>query len=228
VDLVRAARPKPHARLVRRDSSCSRRSMNLIFVAPALAFQIACSRPSAQAPSPPSASPARRGSGVIVYAIALGPPNLTVSSPPIGAIDHPPKHGRIVAYGPARTCSARPTRWSSTAGSKLHRGRAARQLRPSHGSLADPTPAVRRSTPARSSPTSRGDRPPEWVRAKDSGPYGTYLSASNQDSDSGLVALLAGGCMFADRCASPARTCGSVGADALGGTISEAAGGQAR
>ena len=80
---------------------------NLIFVAPALAFQTACSLPD-RAAAPSRAIVALAGSAaaaaVIVYATALGPPNSDrVGNPAVQyAIQHPPKRGRIVAYaGPS-------------------------------------------------------------------------------------------------------------------------------
>jgi len=80
---------------------------NLIFVAPALALQIACSA------SDRLAAPTRLVVGlvasaaagaVLVYAAILGPPNADrVGNPAVQyALEHPPERGRIVAYaGPS-------------------------------------------------------------------------------------------------------------------------------
>jgi hypothetical protein len=79
---------------------------NLIFVAPAAAFQIACSAPDRSGPVPrlPIAIPAAAAvASVLVYVAVLGPANNeAVAYPAVRyALHHPPKRGRIVAYAGA-------------------------------------------------------------------------------------------------------------------------------
>jgi hypothetical protein len=79
---------------------------NVIFVAPAVAFQIACSAPDRTAPVPrlPIVIPAVAAvASVLAYALILGPANNdAVAYPAVRyAVHHPPKHGRIVAYAGA-------------------------------------------------------------------------------------------------------------------------------
>jgi hypothetical protein len=80
---------------------------NLIFVAPALVFQIACSsrdRPAAPSRVVVGLAGAATAAAVVVYAAVLGPPDSDrVGNPAVQyAIKHPPQRGRIVAYaGPS-------------------------------------------------------------------------------------------------------------------------------
>jgi hypothetical protein len=79
---------------------------NLIFVAPAVAFQIACSAPDRSGPVRrlPIVIPAVAAVGaVLAYVAVLGPAdNRAVAYPAVRyALHHPPKHGRIVAYAGA-------------------------------------------------------------------------------------------------------------------------------
>jgi hypothetical protein len=80
---------------------------NLIFVAPALAFGIACSAPDRPAPAPRAAVGLAAGAlaaAALLYAVVLGSPNADrVGNPAVQyALDHPPEHGRIAAYaGPS-------------------------------------------------------------------------------------------------------------------------------
>jgi hypothetical protein len=79
---------------------------NMIFVAPALAFQIACSAPDSAGPGRrvPIAAAAAAAASVIAYLAVFGParsdgPGYAVAR---YAVKHPPKHGRIAAYaGPS-------------------------------------------------------------------------------------------------------------------------------
>lgn len=80
---------------------------NLVFVAPALALQIACSAPDRLA-APSRAvvglAASAAAAAVVVYASFLGPPNADrVGNPAVQyALKHPPERGRIVAYaGPS-------------------------------------------------------------------------------------------------------------------------------
>jgi hypothetical protein len=126
---------------------------NLIFVAPALAFQIAGTLPD-RAEAPGRALVGLAGSAaaaaVIVYAVALGPPNADrVGNPAVQyAIQHPPQRGRIVAYaGPSSYMLWRaPDTPVAIDGWLEHFTED--ELRDNfgllHGSLADPTPAIRR------------------------------------------------------------------------------------
>jgi len=79
---------------------------NLIFVAPAVAFQIACSAPDRVAPVRrlPVVAPAVAAvAAVVAYVAVLGPAGKeAVAYPAVRyAVHHPPKHGRIVAYAGA-------------------------------------------------------------------------------------------------------------------------------
>jgi hypothetical protein len=80
---------------------------NLIFIAPALAFQIACSSPDrVAAPNRVvvGLAGAAAAAALVLYAAVLGPPNADrVGNPAVQyAIQHPPERGRIVAYaGPS-------------------------------------------------------------------------------------------------------------------------------
>lgn len=79
---------------------------NLIFVAPALAFLIACSAPDRAAPQPRALVALAGGAAlaaVLTYAAILGPAGN--DAPGFAAVRyalrHPPKHGRIAAYAGA-------------------------------------------------------------------------------------------------------------------------------
>jgi MFS family permease len=79
---------------------------NLIFVAPAVAFQIACSAPDRVGPIRrlPVAVPAvAAAAAVMAYIAVLGPAGKdAVAYPAVRyALHHPPKHGRIAAYAGA-------------------------------------------------------------------------------------------------------------------------------
>ena len=79
---------------------------NLIFVAPAIAFQIGCSAPDRSGPIPrlPIVIPgAAAVAAVLAYVAVLGPAtNEAVAYPAVRyALHHPPKHGRIAAYAGA-------------------------------------------------------------------------------------------------------------------------------
>ena len=148
---------------------------NLIFVAPALAFLIACSAPDRATPQPRAlvalAGGGRAGAGV-AYAAILGPARN--DAPGFAAVryalKHPPKHGRIAAYAGASSYVL----WRSprTAGGDrrlaraLQPRRAARKLR--HPARLAPEPHPRGRAPAR----GRCDRPPA---RRDPGPRGPRL-----------------------------------------------------
>ncbi len=160
---------------------------NLIFVAPALAFQIACSLPDrAQAPS--RAVVALAGSAaataVIVYGVALGPPNSNrVGNPAVQyAIQHPPNRGRIVAYaGPSSYMLWRAPETPVVIDGWLEHF-TEDELRDNfgllHGSFADPTLAVRRLNAGAVIayiPEAIDRLKSHGFAPKVSGPYGTYL-----------------------------------------------------
>lgn len=79
---------------------------NLIFVAPALAFQIACSVPDRTVPQrrlPIAAAAMAAAASIVAYLAFLGParsdgPGYAVAR---YAVKHPPSHGRIAAYAGA-------------------------------------------------------------------------------------------------------------------------------
>jgi hypothetical protein len=79
---------------------------NLIFVAPALAFQIACSTPdrnTALPRLPIAIAGVAAIAAVVTYAAFLGPARNDAAgySAVRYALKHPPKHGRIAAYAGA-------------------------------------------------------------------------------------------------------------------------------
>jgi hypothetical protein len=165
---------------------------NLIFIAPALAFQIACSLPD-RAEAPSRALVALAGSAaaaaVIVYAAALGPPNSDrVGNPAVQyAIQHPLERGRIVAYaGPSSYMLWRaPDTPVAIDGWLEHFTED--ELRDNfdllHGSLADPTPAVRRlhaGAVIAYIPEAIDRLKAHGFLPKVSGPYGTYLVRKGQ------------------------------------------------
>jgi hypothetical protein len=160
---------------------------NLIFVAPALAFQIACSLPDRRE-APSRAIVGLAGSAaaaaVIVYAAALGPPNSDrVGNPAVQyAIQHPPDRGRIVAYaGPSSYMLWRAPDTPVVIDGWLEHF-TEDELRDNfdllHGSLADPTPAVRRlhaGAVVAYLPEAIDHLEAHGFVPKVSGPYGTYL-----------------------------------------------------
>jgi hypothetical protein len=126
---------------------------NLIFVAPALALQIACSAPDRDAPPGRlvvAAAACAVAGALIVYGAILGPPNADrVGNPAVQyAIDHPPERGRIVAYaGPSSYMLWRAPETPVVIDGWLEHFTAA-ELRANfgilHGSRPDPTPYVER------------------------------------------------------------------------------------
>jgi hypothetical protein len=160
---------------------------NLIFVAPALAFQIACSLPD-RAGTPSRALVGLTGSAavaaVVVYAVALGPPNADrVGNPAVQyAIQHPPKRGRIVAYaGPSSYMLWRGPDTPVVIDGWLEHF-TEEELRDNfgllHGSLPNPTPAVKRLNAAAVIayiPRAIDRLKSHGFVPKVSGPNGTYL-----------------------------------------------------
>jgi MFS family permease len=159
---------------------------NLIFVAPALTIQLACSAPDRLA------APGRLVLGAAATAIAgalvayglLGTPDAhRVGNPAVQyAIDHPPASGRIVAYaGPSSYILWRaPDTPVAIDGWLEHFTED--ELRANfgilHGSLRDPTPYVRRldaGAVIAYLPKAIGRLERHGFEAKVRGPYGTYL-----------------------------------------------------
>ncbi len=159
---------------------------NLIFVAPALAFQLACSAPDRLA------APSRLLVGAAAAATAgafaaygfLGVPDAhRVGNPAVQyAIDHPPSRGRIVAYaGPSSYMLWRAPQTPVAIDGWLEHF-TEEQLRANfgilHGSLRDPTPYVRRldaGAVVAYIPRAIARLERHGFVAKVSGPYGTYL-----------------------------------------------------
>jgi hypothetical protein len=160
---------------------------NLIFVAPALALQIACSAPDRlEAPTRivvGLAASAVAGA-LIVYAAILGPPNADrVGNPAVQyAIEHPPERGRIVAYaGPSSYMLWRAPETPVVIDGWLEHFSEA-ELRANfgilHGSRADPTPWVKRLNAGAVIaylPQAIERLEAHGFVAKVSGPNGTYL-----------------------------------------------------
>jgi hypothetical protein len=160
---------------------------NLIFVAPALAFQTACSLPD-RADAPSRAILALAGSAaaaaVIVYAAVLGPPNSDrVGNPAVQyAIQHPPGRGRIVAYaGPSSYMLWRAPDTPVVIDGWLEHF-TEDELRANfgilHGSRPDPTPYVKRlgaGAVIAYIPEAIDRLKANGFTAKVSGPNGTYL-----------------------------------------------------
>jgi hypothetical protein len=160
---------------------------NLIFVAPALAFQTACSLPD-RADVPSRAIVALAGSAaaaaVIVYAAALGPPNSDrVGNPAVQyAIQHPPRRGRIVAYaGPSSYMLWRAPDTPVVIDGWLEHF-TEDELRANfgilHGARPDPTPYVKRlgaGAVIAYIPEAIDRLEAHGFTAKVSGPNGTYL-----------------------------------------------------
>jgi len=160
---------------------------NLIFVAPALAFQIACSSPDrAAAPSRilVGLAGAATAAAVVVYAAILGPPDFDrVGNPAVQyAIEHPPRRGRIVAYaGPSSYMLWRaPDTPVAIDGWLEHFTEA--ELRANfgilHGSRTDPIPYLRRLNAGgviAYIPEAIDRLKAHGFVVRRSGPYGTYL-----------------------------------------------------
>jgi hypothetical protein len=159
---------------------------NLIFVAPALAFQLACSAPDKLA-APRRillgvAGTAVAG-GFIVYGFLGTPDSHRVGNPAVRyAIEHPPQHGRIVAYaGPSSYMLWRaPDTPVAIDGWLEHFTEA--ELRANfgilHGARADPTPWVRRldsGAVVAYIPKAIDRLESHGFVAKVRSPYGTYL-----------------------------------------------------
>jgi hypothetical protein len=159
---------------------------NLIFVAPALAFQLACSAPDRlTAPSRPVLGAAAAGAvGAFVLYAVLGVPDAhRVGNPAVQyAIKHPPPSGRIVAYaGPSSYMLWRaPDTPVAIDGWLEHFTE--EELRANfgilHGSLRDPTPYVKRldaGAVVAYIPKAIARLERHGFVAKVRGPYGTYL-----------------------------------------------------
>jgi len=126
---------------------------NLIFIAPAMALQIAASLPDRDAwprRTLVGLAGAAAAAAVVVYAVILGPPDADrVGNPAVQyAIRHPPERGRIVAYaGPSSYILWRAPETRVAIDGWLEHFTAA-ELRANfgilHGSRRDPTPFVRR------------------------------------------------------------------------------------
>lgn len=160
---------------------------NLIFVAPALALQIAWSAPDRiAAPSRVvvGVAAAAVAGAVIVYAAILGPPNAdrVGNSAVQYAIQHPPERGRIVAYaGPSSYMLWRAPETPVVIDGWLEHFSEA-ELRANfgilHGSRADPTPWVKRLNAGAVIaylPQAIERLEAHGFVAKVSGPNGTYL-----------------------------------------------------
>ena len=160
---------------------------NLIFVAPALAFQVACSVPERVA-TPSRIVVALAGAlaagALVVYGAALGPPNSDrVGNPAVRyAIDHPPARGRIVAYaGPSSYMLWRDPETPVAIDGWLEHF-TEDELRANfgilHGSRADPSPWVRRlhaGAVVAYIPQAIDRLKRHGFVARVSGPNGTYL-----------------------------------------------------
>ena len=124
------------------------------------------------------------GAAVVVYAVALGPPNSDrVGNPAVQyAIEHPPERGRIVAYaGPSSYMLWRAPETPVVIDGWLEHF-TEDELRDNfdllHGSLADPTSAVRRlhaGAVVAYLPEAIDHLEAHGFVPKVSGPYGTYL-----------------------------------------------------
>jgi len=160
---------------------------NLIFVAPALALQLACSLPDRVA-APSRIVLGLAGSAlaaaVIVYAAVLGTPNADrVGNPAVQyAIQHPPERGRIVAYaGPSSYMLWRAPETPVVIDGWLEHFSEA-ELEANfgilHGSRADPTPYVKRlnaGAVVAYIPQAIERLEAHGFVARISGPNGTYL-----------------------------------------------------
>jgi len=159
---------------------------NLIFVAPAVAFCIACAAPDRlAAPSRLLVGVAAAGvaAALIVYGL-LGVPNAhRVGNPAIQyAIDHPPERGRIVAYaGPSSYMLWRAPDTPVVIDGWLEHF-TEEELRANfgilHGSRRDPTPYVNRldaGAVVAYIPKAIERLERHGFVAKVRGPYGTYL-----------------------------------------------------
>jgi MFS family permease len=159
---------------------------NLIFVAPALAFQIACSaqnRLTAPSRLVLGAAVAAVGGALVVYG-ALGTPDAhRVGNPAVQyAIKHPPRSGRIVAYaGPSSYILWRAPEVPVAIDGWLEHF-SEEDLRANfgllHGTRADPTPWVKRldaGAVIAYIPKAIDRLEAHGFTARVSGPYGTYL-----------------------------------------------------
>ena len=159
---------------------------NLIFVAPALAFQIACSARDRRAAASRLAvgAAAAAGAGALVVYGFLGLPNAhRVGNVAVQyAIKHPPRQGRIVAYaGPSSYMLWRAPDTPVVIDGWLEHFNEA-ELRANfgilHGSRRDPAPWVRRVDAAAVIayiPKAIARLEEHGFVAKVSGRYGTYL-----------------------------------------------------
>jgi hypothetical protein len=126
---------------------------NLIFVAPAVAFQIACSVPDRKTAHPRLAiavSGVAAAAAVVAYAAVLGPARTNGAGYAAVryALRHPPKHGRIAAYaGPSSYALWRSPSTRVVIDGWLEHFRPA-ELRGNYGIVRgwhrNPTPEVRR------------------------------------------------------------------------------------
>jgi hypothetical protein len=159
---------------------------NLIFVAPALAFQLACSAPERLlAPSRMvlGAATAAVAGGFVLYGLLGTPDSHRVGNPAVQyAIKHPPPSGRIVAYaGPSSYILWRaPDTRVAIDGWLEHFTED--ELRANfgilHGSRRDPTPYVNRldaGAVIAYIPKAIARLEQHGFEAKVSGPDGTYL-----------------------------------------------------
>ena len=159
---------------------------NLIFVAPALAFQISCSAPDRAAATSRvvlGAAAAGAAAAFVVYGFLGVPDAHRVGNPAVQyAIKHPPSKGRIVAYaGPSSYMLWRaPDTPVAIDGWLEHFTE--EELRANfgilHGSLRDVTPYVRRlnaGAVVAYLPQAIARLEHHGFVAKVRGPYGTYL-----------------------------------------------------
>ena len=159
---------------------------NLIFVAPALGFQIACSvpdRPAAPGRMVVAAATVAAASAFTVYGVLGLPDAHRVGNPAVQyAIKHPPPSGRIVAYaGPSSYILWRaPDTPVAIDGWLEHFSE--EELRANfgilHGSLPNPTPYVNRldaGAVIAYIPQAIARLERHGFVAKVRGPYGTYL-----------------------------------------------------
>jgi hypothetical protein len=160
---------------------------NLIFVAPTLAFGIACSAPDRPAPAPRAAvglAAAAVAAAALAYGVVLGLPNgdRVGNSAVQYALDHPPERGRIAAYaGPSSYLLWRDPQTPVVINGWLEHFTAA-QLRANfgilHGSRRDPTRYVRRvdvGAVIAYLPEAIERLEAHGFAAKLSGEHGTYL-----------------------------------------------------
>jgi len=159
---------------------------NLVFVAPALAFQIACSAPDRVAAPRKlllAAAAAAVAGGFVVYGLLGTPDSHRVGNPAVRyAIKHPLPRGRIVAYaGPSSYMLWRAPDTPVAINGWLEHF-TEEELRANfgilQGSLRDPTPYVRRldaGAVVAYIPKAIARLERHGFVAKVRGPYGTYL-----------------------------------------------------